>query len=31
MAQKLNSERKHYIAPWTDDETKPAEGKRPAI
>lgn len=25
MAQKLNSERKHYIAPWTDDETKPDE------
>lgn len=25
MAQKLNSERKHYLAPWTDDATKPAE------
>ena len=25
MAQKLNSERKHYLAAWTDDATKPAE------
>lgn len=25
MAQKLNSERKHYLALWTDDKTKPAE------
>ena len=25
MAQKLNSERKHYLAPWTDDATKPGE------
>lgn len=23
--QKINSERTHYVAPWTDDETKPAE------
>lgn len=23
--QKVNSERKHYVAPWTTDEAKPAE------
>lgn len=26
MAQNLNSVRKHYIAAWTSDETKPGEG-----
>lgn len=25
MSQKLNSERRHYLAPWTSDDTKPTE------
>lgn len=26
MTQNLNSARKHYLALWTDDDTKPADG-----